>query len=107
MSFAISDRFSFISCWYLNIIWGVDHTVIHSLMLAFLMTTLSPFSTCCLARGVVLDQVEKADFADSTARSISLKRRKVNCMNNKCSSQASNAETVEVCRPAVSTEGPW
>ena len=40
------------------------------------------FSTCCLARGVVLDQVEKADFADSTARSISLKRRKVNCMNN-------------------------
>ena len=30
-----------------------------------------PFSTCCLARGVVLDQVEKADFADSTARSIS------------------------------------
>ena len=29
-----------------------------------------------------MDQVEKADFADSTARSISLKRRKVNCMNN-------------------------
>ena len=23
MSFAISDRFSFISCWYLNIIWGL------------------------------------------------------------------------------------
>ena len=58
------------------------------------------FSTCCLARGVVLDQVEKADFADSTARSISLKRWKVNCMNNKCNSQASNAEdrgSVQTC----------
>ena len=28
-------------------------------------------TTCCLAKGVVFDQVEKADFADSTARSIS------------------------------------
>ena len=47
---------------------GVDHTVHRQ---PFDNNTVPLSTTCCLARGVVLDQVEKADFADSTARSIS------------------------------------